>query len=916
MRSGKKRLKIMIMIFLVLLNFTIVINASDTLINMNFRDADVRDVFRTIAELADTNLVTDGSVSGSITIRLNNVSFGEALDLITQTYNLSYRWYEDTVVVATPERIDSIYAQMSIETVRLKYADLEETQQLLSSVFNELEVLTDRRNNEIVLKGKQDDITEAKIFISNMDTQKDHIAEILQVNYDDLDFLIDYVNRIYPNLIIENDGRNSVIFYGSETNIRGAIALINDLAGRLRDTRVVEHESMESVLINYADVSYIKSHIRDLYPGLTVIADTMNSQLILNGNENEIEQAKGFIARLDLAREEYELVTEVITVRSADIDAVASTILSFYPDMDIKTVNETNQLYMTARKDELAFAISIAENIDLQARHITRIKRVNYASFDDLNDIVTSIYPDINFRINSLNREVIVSGREDQVKEIISFVSEIDQPRQQVIIEARIEEIVTSDLKEIGVDPNQLSQIQFLDSNNSGFIDGLALTLPEFLNLLDANAMSTTLANPNLMAISGEEAKLLIGQRIPIPIRDQSGTVVQMEYIDAGINLEFLPIVGNDDRITLEVRPMISTIGESIGTSIPPINTREAETKVILEDGELMAIGGLIRDDVIESLSKVPLLGDIPILGELFRHRQSDTRKTEVIIFIRPRIVNSANADNIDEVAMLSDETENLENNYKEEKSNLESSRDNETESLKDDIVDNIADNRNAVEKEEGLGSVDQNQADIADTNEEKLEEEFDQVAIVDSKTNTSDEDKVEDNTVNDDNGLVSLSREQLLAILNLDEDEIAEEAKYIENAVLENEEIEENRLASSKESFSDDKSTNLENAKKAIQLDEYVLFNYQLRNDLEIDELAKKYNSSKDLIEHVNSDNIVLGSNIYIPVPRENIFIMNEGTTLWSLYRQYGVSVEELKEYNQIDDESNISKGAYIYIP
>ncbi|MFP4017185.1 MAG: type II and III secretion system protein, partial [Halanaerobiales bacterium] len=161
--NSNKRLKIMLLVAVMIISLSIVANASSDLINMNFRDADVRDVFRTIAELSDTNLVTDGSVGGNITIRLNNVSFEDALDLITSTHNLAYKWYENTVVVATPERIDSIYAEMNIKNVKLNHADLTETRELLDSVFTELDIVSDHRNRSLVLKGKNEDIETAEL---------------------------------------------------------------------------------------------------------------------------------------------------------------------------------------------------------------------------------------------------------------------------------------------------------------------------------------------------------------------------------------------------------------------------------------------------------------------------------------------------------------------------------------------------------------------------------------------------------------------------------------------------------------------------------------------------------------------------------------------------------------------------------
>lgn len=207
------------------------------------------------------------------------------------------------------------------------------------------------------------------------------------------------------------------------------------------------------------------------------------------------------------------------------------------------------------------------------------------------------------------------------VNEAAKLIKEIDIPRKQVIIEARIEEISTQDLLDLGVNLEQLSTISIIDQNEDGFIDGVGLTFPEVIRMLENKGASNTLARPRLMTLSGEEASLLIGDRIPVTVQavDGGNVVTTVEYIEAGINLVFTPWVTSDNQINLWVHPQISSIGESIGTTLPPINTREARTYIRLNDGETFAIGGLIQDDIIESVTKVPILGSIPILGNMFK---------------------------------------------------------------------------------------------------------------------------------------------------------------------------------------------------------------------------------------------------------------------------------------------------------
>jgi len=161
--------------------------------------------------------------------------------------------------------------------------------------------------------------------------------------------------------------------------------------------------------------------------------------------------------------------------------------------------------------------------------------------------------------------------------------------------------------------------------------------------MLETSDISQTLANPSLMASDGEEARLLIGDQIPYEIRETENgeQITRYEYQDVGIVLDFTPNITQDDLILLEVKPEISTIGAETGHSpLPQLKTRELETQISLRDGEGFAIAGLIQDDVIQEISQIPILSNIPLIGRLFRSTKEETVQTEIVIFITAHIID------------------------------------------------------------------------------------------------------------------------------------------------------------------------------------------------------------------------------------------------------------------------------------
>lgn len=161
----------------------------------------------------------------------------------------------------------------------------------------------------------------------------------------------------------------------------------------------------------------------------------------------------------------------------------------------------------------------------------------------------------------------------------------------------------------------------------------------------------TTLANPNLTARSGETANFLAGGEIPIPVAQGLGTTT-VEYKQYGISLAFTPTVLSDGRISLRVRPEVSQLTSAgavqlNGVTIPALSTRRSETTVELGSGESMVIGGLLQNSHNNTITKTPGLGDVPVLGALFRSNGFQRNETELVIVITPYLVKPVNANQI-----------------------------------------------------------------------------------------------------------------------------------------------------------------------------------------------------------------------------------------------------------------------------
>ncbi len=168
------------------------------------------------------------------------------------------------------------------------------------------------------------------------------------------------------------------------------------------------------------------------------------------------------------------------------------------------------------------------------------------------------------------------------------------------------------------------------------------------LDLAETDGLVSTLAEPNLTALSGETASFLAGGEFPIPVSQGQGGAVTIEYKQYGVGLAFTPVVLADGRISMRVRPEVSELSNegSIrlnGFEVPALTTRKAETTLELGSGQSFMLGGLLRASNQNSIEKAPFLGDIPILGSLFRSSRYRKSETELVIIVTPYLVRPVN---------------------------------------------------------------------------------------------------------------------------------------------------------------------------------------------------------------------------------------------------------------------------------
>lgn len=383
-----------------------------------------------------------------------------------------------------------------------------------------------------------------------------------------------------------------------------------------------------------------------------------------------------------------------------DVPSDVADVLVANPSIvDVMAV-KSNRLYVVGLQvgDTNIIALDSSGNI---------VKRVDiHVKYDlqAIQNLVNSLYPDEHAKVDSVHDQIVLTGtvstpevaskitnvvahyvsdlqdEEGTIDELLSNLLEV-RGEQQVMLQVKMLEASRTILKELGVegnlnDPNELATTTIFGSTPSGSNTasgdsfafgtgaGLALsgdavgvgrllldtgigglgTLGLFLNALEEEDLVNMLAEPNLTAVSGQQAGFLAGGEFPIPVgRDNVGNIV-IEFREFGVSLNFRPVVMSDDRISLQMNTEVSSLdfGNAIvlaDLTVPGLDIRRADTTVEIPSGASLMIAGLLQSETVKGMSGLPGIRNAPVLGDLVKSDSFERDETELVVIVTPYLV-------------------------------------------------------------------------------------------------------------------------------------------------------------------------------------------------------------------------------------------------------------------------------------
>lgn len=632
---SKRSIRLVFSALLVLTALNPVLHAEETA-QINLRDVEIPTLIETVSRITGKSFVVDPRVKGRVTvITSQDISDDELYETflsILQVHGFS------AVPSGSGNLIKIVPSNQAKQQPVPLVNDSGEKETRTKRSSSSSKALYDRYKKRS--KGKKPDLTEAEKSLVRTRVVKttpkadELITRVIRVEHVPAAMLVPILRPLVPST-------GQLQAYGPSNTIviSDRAANIDRLIGIIKRMDRADDEEIEVVPLKYASAKTLAQTIQTLQqPSIKgirgknkVAADLRTNSLLLSGDKSARQVVKRIIRRLDTPQK-VEDKTKVIYLRYAKAEDIAKVLTGVS-----KTKKSTKPTAKGAAGTQPA-------KVDIQA--------------------------------DPASNSLIITAEPDVQANLIKVIRRLDVRRAQVLVEAVIAEVGAKLSKTLGVSLGLNSKQGIIGGSGTvttisallGFLtngttaglvpadDGGRLGLADnigsnrfglLVDALSGDGATNILSTPTVIAMDNEEASIVVGENVPFVTGTSSNTnssnpfqVQNIERKDVGIKLKIKPQINAGTSIKLDIEQEVSSLTSGNSSAAERItNKRTINTKVMVEDGQVLILGGLMTDTFRDRISKVPGLGNLPVVGKLFRHTTTEKEKTNLMVFIHPVIM-------------------------------------------------------------------------------------------------------------------------------------------------------------------------------------------------------------------------------------------------------------------------------------
>ena len=551
-----------------------------------------------------------------------------------------------------------VFQGLAEEKININFKDLKimDLVKITSKIIDKNILITEE------IKGNVD-------FISNNAVEKDELIKILGFVLESKGYsLVQSENML--RIVKLDDSSNSNVPIMNTTDYDGA------------------HLSMvtEIFTVYNADVDYVASKIRHLITkNGKMVTNKDSNTLVITDFKDNIDTVKEVVSIMTNGGKRDISIVELQNMKAVDakksLDAIVKSLYNDKIETEKVAVidnKDNNSVVLIGKKENINYLEKYIKNADLRGSLIQKeVKVFPLKNVEAINviKILDSIigkkaYIDPNDKpLSSVDEEsnaIVVMGPADELESIEGLLIELDKEKGQVYVQARIIELNDELVDQIGISyglfggtvgSNGLATFSsslnggsttisdvtsLLELNIPDITSGLALGAS--LNLLKQNGALDVVSEPSILAINNKESSIYVGETISVKtsssITDGGTTNENYQREDVGLTLKVKPRISNDIKVTLEINTILEGVKTTVTTSgNADTSKKEIKTTAILNNGESVIIGGLIENKEESTKQQVPLLGDIPLFGELFKNKAINTKKNNLVVIVTPYLI-------------------------------------------------------------------------------------------------------------------------------------------------------------------------------------------------------------------------------------------------------------------------------------
>jgi type II secretory pathway component GspD/PulD (secretin) len=655
-------------------------------ISLSAQEIPARALLENIGKRFHASIAIPADLRGTVTITLHNATLEQALTAVLVPIGYSFTRRDGVIIVAAAPRasVPQLTPPGPAAAVfSLAFIAPERAAAILHGLFPDASIRVDRTSNALIASSSPADAQEIRAVVQSLDVRnpREPTVEAVVLHNNNPDNVAARLSPLYPHARFTVAGKQSLLVRATAPDLVQIKSLIGALDAPPPPPLGGMPSASEAVKLTQARPSDVARAVASTFPRTKV--GVAGAAIVLRGAPDDVARAKALIAQLDVPPYD-ALVTQVYRLRTIDAGSVGDLIARTYPDARVAVDKDLNALSVTAPNVEqgrIADAIARLDGPPTQPGYGPGLPGAQSAGGSNF-EIVTlrsaiptqgqgggggeltspiiqtlqQLVPGVRASALSTPGQIALIGDPISLRIAKDFLAKTDILPPLVVLDTEVLEIDESVARNIGLLLSQpvisttFSEVPPVPDPTTGQsrLIGLSavtrtpLSLGAQLNLQIQRGTARVLADPRITTLSGRTATIRAGDTISILTTVGGGvgtyTTTQLQNFQTGVTLDITPLVTADNEVTVALHPIVNSLSGLVN-GVPQISTRDTQTTVHLKNNQTLVIGGLIQEDVTRTENKVPLLGDLPLIGGVFRNSQLNSTRNELIIVVTPHVL-------------------------------------------------------------------------------------------------------------------------------------------------------------------------------------------------------------------------------------------------------------------------------------